>query len=69
LPILYELAGRPIPVPVAGEDYPGHPLVTSAPAALPWFFCALPLLIIVAWWWSSRAPRISPRFIEEGGQP
>jgi ABC-type transport system involved in multi-copper enzyme maturation permease subunit len=69
LPILYELAGRPIPTPVAGEDYPGHPLVTSAPAALPWFFCALPLLIIVAWWWSSRAPPIPSRFIEEGGQP
>jgi ABC-2 family transporter len=68
LPILYELAGRPIPAPVAGEDYPGHPLVTSAQAALPWFFCALPLLIIVAWWWSSRPPRISPKFIEEGGQ-
>jgi ABC-type transport system involved in multi-copper enzyme maturation permease subunit len=69
LPILYELAGRQIPAPVVGEDYAGYPLATSAQAALPWFFCVLPLLIIVAWWWSSRAPRIPPRFIQEGGQP
>jgi ABC-type transport system involved in multi-copper enzyme maturation permease subunit len=69
LPILYELAGRPIPAPIVGEDYPGYPLVTGAQAALPWFFGVLPLLIIGAWWWSSRSPRIPPRFIEEGGQP
>ena len=69
LPILYELARRPPPTPIAGEDYPGYPLVTSAQAALPWFFGALPLLIIIAWWWSRRPPRIPPRLIEEGGRP
>jgi ABC-2 type transport system permease protein len=69
LPILYELARKPIPAPVVGEDYPGHPLVTSAQAALPWFFGALPILIIVAWWWSSRPPRIPSTLIEKGGRP
>ena len=32
LPLLYELAGRPIPAPVAGEDYPGYPLVADGAA-------------------------------------
>jgi ABC-2 type transport system permease protein len=69
LPILYELAGRPLPAPTVGDDYPGYPLTTSAQAALSWFFGALPLLILGAWWWSSRAPRIPPGLIEEGGRP
>jgi len=30
LPVLYELAGRPPPTPIAGEDYPGYPLVAEA---------------------------------------
>jgi ABC-2 type transport system permease protein len=68
LPLLYELAGAPIPTPVVGEDYPGYPLVSSGRAALGWFFGALPLLIMMAWWWTSRAPRVPARFIE-GGQP
>jgi hypothetical protein len=68
LPLLYELAGAPIPTPVIGEDYPGYPLVSSGRAALAWFFGALPLLIVMAWWWTSRAPRLPARFIE-GGQP
>jgi ABC-2 type transport system permease protein len=68
LPLLYGLAGKPIPTPAAGEDYPGYPLVSSGQAALPWFFGALPLLIVMAWWWTSRAPRIPARFIAEGGQ-
>jgi ABC-2 type transport system permease protein len=58
LPLIYELAGRPVPAPVAGEDYPGYPLVTGEQAALAWFFGALPLLIVLAWWWSRRPPRI-----------
>jgi hypothetical protein len=66
---IYELAGQPAPAPIAGADYPGHPLVSSAQAALPWFLGALPLLIVVAWWWTSRPPRIPAGFIEEGGQP
>jgi ABC-2 type transport system permease protein len=68
LPLLYELAGAPIPTPVIGEDYPGYPLVSSGRAALAWFFGALPLLIVMAWWWTSRPPRLPARFIE-GGQP
>jgi hypothetical protein len=77
LPLLYDLAGQPIPAPIPGEDYPGFPLVTGAERALPWFFGALPLLIIVAWWWSRRAPAIPQGFvkgqgaglIKDGGQP
>jgi len=58
LPLIYELAGIPVPAPVAGEDYPGYPLVANARAALPWFLGVLPILIVVAWWWSCRAPRL-----------
>src|SRR5439155_6643333 len=57
LPILYELTGRPVPTPIRGEEYPGYPLVAEPQLALPWFFAALPLLIILAWWWMSRPPR------------
>jgi len=59
LPLLYELAGVPVPAPAAGADYPGYPLVANAQVVLPWFLGALPLLIVVLWWWSRRAPRIS----------
>jgi hypothetical protein len=79
LPLLYELAGRSIPTPVVGADYPGYPLIASGQGMLLWFCGALPLLIVIVWWWSCRAPRISPslidakpiqtRLIEEGGQP
>jgi ABC-2 type transport system permease protein len=47
LPILYELAGRPIPAPVVGAEYPGYPLVTDARIALPWFFAALKKLVVL----------------------
>jgi len=66
LPLLYGLAGVPVPTPAAGDDYAGYPLVANASAALPWFFGALPLLIVMAWWWSCRAPRIPPRIVHEG---
>ena len=59
LPLIYELAGIPVPAPVAGEDYPGYPLVANARAALPWFLGVLPILIVLAWRWTSRAPRIT----------
>ena len=36
--------------------------------ALLWFFGGLPLLIVLAWWWTRRAPRIPPQFITDGGQ-
>jgi hypothetical protein len=35
---------------------------------LPWFLGALPLLIVVTWWWSRRAPYIPSQFFENGGQ-
>jgi ABC-type transport system involved in multi-copper enzyme maturation permease subunit len=68
LPLLYGLAGVPPPTPVPGEDYPGYPLVTNAQVALFWFLGALPILIVLAWWWSCRAPAISPRFVKAGGK-
>jgi ABC-2 type transport system permease protein len=68
LPILYELAGRPIPTPVSSEEYPGYPLIASAELALLWFLGALPLLIAVTWWWSRRAPRIPRELAKDGGQ-
>jgi ABC-2 type transport system permease protein len=58
LPLLYGLAQVPVPTPVAGDDYPGYPLVANAALVLPWFFGALPLLIVLAWWWSRRTPPI-----------
>jgi ABC-2 type transport system permease protein len=69
LPLLYGLAAMPIPAPAAGGDLPGYPLVANGWNALPWFLGALPLLIVVAWWWTRRAPHIPLQFIEDGGQP
>jgi ABC-2 type transport system permease protein len=68
LPLLYGLAGVPVPTPGTGEDYPGYPLVTNPQVVLPWFLGALPILIVLAWWWSCRAPTISPRFVKAGGK-
>jgi ABC-type transport system involved in multi-copper enzyme maturation permease subunit len=68
LPLLYGLAGVPVPTPQAGEDYPGYPLVADGRIALPWFFVALPLLTAVAWWWSRRAPHFPAQFAKNGGQ-
>jgi ABC-2 type transport system permease protein len=68
LPLLYGLAGIPVPVPQTGEDYPGYPLVADGWIALLWFFAALPLLTAVAWWWwNRRAPRIPAQFVKNGG--
>jgi ABC-2 type transport system permease protein len=67
LPILYELAGRPIPTPMTGEEYPGYPLVADAQVTLPWSFAALPLAIVLAWWWTSRPPRIPMFLAQDGG--
>jgi ABC-type transport system involved in multi-copper enzyme maturation permease subunit len=69
LPLIYELAGRAIPAPLPGDDYPGYPLTAGTEAALPWFFGALPLFIALAWWRSRRPPRISRQLIEDGGKP
>jgi ABC-2 type transport system permease protein len=67
LPLLYGLAGKPIPTPLAGAEYPGYPLTASGQLMLPWFFGALPLLIAIAWWWSRRTPRRPRQFVEDGG--
>jgi ABC-type transport system involved in multi-copper enzyme maturation permease subunit len=67
LPLLYGLAQVPVPTPVAGDDYPGYPLVANAALVLPWFFGALPLLIALAWWRSRRAPR-TPLPTRQGGE-
>jgi hypothetical protein len=58
LPLLYALAGREVPRPQPGTEYPGYPLDANAQPALAWFFGALPALIACAWWWSRRPPRI-----------
>jgi hypothetical protein len=68
LPLLYALAGRPVPPPAAGEEYPGYPLVAEARPALLWFLGALPLLIVLAWRWLRRAPQIAQP-IKDGDQP
>jgi ABC-2 type transport system permease protein len=69
LPLIYALAERPIPTPIAGEEYPGYPLLASGSPTLAWFFGGLPVLIVVAWWWSRRPPQIAPQPIKDGGQP
>lgn len=65
LPLLYALAGVSLPAPTPGSEYPGYPLVTSADAALFWFFGGLPLLIVLCWWWARRPPSNSRAY--EGG--
>jgi ABC-2 type transport system permease protein len=60
LPLIYALAGRPIPEPITTQDYPGYPLLADGSPALAWFCGALPLLIVIAWWWISVAHRKSP---------
>jgi ABC-2 type transport system permease protein len=56
LPLLYQLAGLGAPKPIPGVDYPGYPHVADGGAALVWFLAGLPLLIVLAWWRSRRAP-------------
>ena len=68
LPVLYELAGKPIPTPIPGEDYPGYPLIAGGEIPLLWFFGALPLLIALTWWRSRRVPRIPRQLVQDGGQ-
>jgi ABC-2 type transport system permease protein len=59
LPLLYALAGRNAPAPIAGADYPGYPLMINEQPALAWFFGGLPLLILIGWWWSRRPPQLN----------
>ena len=58
LPLIFALAGREPPEPIAGTDYPGYPLVVNGQPALVWYFGGLPLLILIAWWWSRRPPQL-----------
>ena len=67
LPLIYALAGRPIPQPIAGEDYPGYPLIANASPALAWFLGGLPLLIVIAWWRSRRPPYVALHLTKNGG--
>jgi ABC-2 type transport system permease protein len=67
LPLVYALAGRPIPEPIQGRDYPGYPLLADGSPALAWFLGALPLLIVIAWWWSRRPPQIPGQLVKRGG--
>jgi ABC-2 type transport system permease protein len=69
LPLLYALAGREPPAPIAGADYPGYPLRIDGQPALAWFFGGLPLLILIAWWWSRRPPQLSRIPIMKEVQP
>jgi ABC-2 type transport system permease protein len=68
LPLIYALAGRAIPEPILGQDYPGYPLLADGSPALTWFLGALPLLIVAAWWWSRRPPQIPAQLVKRGGQ-
>ena len=67
LPLIYALAGRPIPEPIPGQDYPGYPLIANASPALAWFLGGLPLLIVIAWWRSCRPPYVALHLTKDGG--
>ena len=34
VPLIYALAGRPIPAPIPGQNYPGYPLLADGSPAL-----------------------------------
>ena len=68
VPLIYALAGRPNPEPIAGQEYPGYPLRADGSSALAWFLGGLPLLIVLAWWRTRRPPQITARLIKNGGQ-
>jgi ABC-2 family transporter len=69
LPLLYGLAGKPVPTPLEGDQYPGYPLTRDAEPTLIWFYAGLPLSVVLAWWWTRRPPRIFQHLIEKGAQP
>jgi ABC-2 type transport system permease protein len=70
LPLLYGLAGKLVPAPLEGDQYPGYPLTRDAEPALIWFYAGLPFLVVLAWWWTRRPPRISEHLIiKNGAQP
>jgi ABC-2 type transport system permease protein len=65
LPLLYGLAGVPPPAPIPATDYPGYPHVADGAFALVWFLIGLPILIVLAWWRSRRAPIPNRAFTKE----
>jgi ABC-2 type transport system permease protein len=67
LPLLYGLAGKPVPTPLEGDQYPGYPLTRDAEPTLIWFYAGLPLLVVLAWWRTRRPPRISQHLIIKNG--
>src|SRR5262249_6283746 len=69
LPLIYALAGKPVPTPIPREEYPGSPLPATPPPALSWSPGAPPLLIAIAWWRTPRPPQIATLLIKHGGQP
>jgi ABC-2 type transport system permease protein len=68
VPLIYALAGCPPPAPIAGQDYPGYPLLAYGSPALAWFFGGLPLLIVAIWWRSRHPPQIAASLLKNGGQ-
>jgi len=68
LPLIYALAERPVPQPIAGQDYPGYPLLANGSPALAWFVGGLPLLTVLAWWRSRRLPQLAAHLMKNGGQ-
>jgi hypothetical protein len=68
LPLIYALAERPVPQPIAGQDYPGYPLLANGSPALAWFVGGLPLLTVLAWWRSRRPPQLAAHLMKNGGQ-
>jgi ABC-2 type transport system permease protein len=65
LPLLYGLAGVPLPAPIPATDYPGYPHVADGAFALVWFLIGLPILIVLAWWCSRRPPTPNPALMKE----
>src|SRR5262249_38241242 len=68
LPLIYALAGRPAPMPIAGEEYPGYPLLATPSPPPAWFRGGLPPLIPIEGRLSPRPPPIAPQLIKHGGQ-
>lgn len=59
LPLLHELAGAHVE-PAATSEYAGYPHVGDARPAAFWFYCVLPLLLLVCAWRCQRSGRLPP---------
>lgn len=65
LPLIYGLAGVPVPAEIPLDEFPGYPLVMDGAFTLVWFLAILPVLIILAWWRSRRLPVANRMFLKE----